>query len=56
MVSLHKSLVYPPSVNLYDECSEDVRGEYSSAKYQLRNRPRDKSYPLKRNTKMKLSI
>ena len=35
---LHKSLVYPPSVHiLYDECNEDVTGEYSSAKYQWRN-------------------
>ena len=32
---LHKSLVYPPSVYiLYDECREDVTGEYSSVKYQ----------------------
>ena len=38
MVSLHKSLAYPPSVILYYECSEDVREEYSPAKYQLRNR------------------
>ena len=37
-LSLHKSLVYPPSVYiLYDECSEDVTGEYSSVKYQWRN-------------------
>ena len=37
-LSLHKSLVYSPFVYiLYDECSEDVTGEYSSAKYQWRN-------------------
>ena len=37
--SLHKSLVYPPFVDILNtECSEDVRGEYSSAKYQWRNR------------------
>ena len=35
---LHKSLVHPPSVCiLYDECSEDATGEYSSVKYQWRN-------------------
>ena len=34
-LSLHKSLVYPPSVYiLYEEFSEDVTGEYSSVKYQ----------------------
>ena len=34
-LSLHKSLVYPAFVYiLYDECSEDMTGEYSSAKYQ----------------------
>ena len=33
-LSLRKSLVYPPFVYiLYDECSENVTGEYSSAKY-----------------------
>ena len=33
-----KLLVYPPFVHiLYDECSEDVTEEYSSAKYQWRN-------------------
>ena len=33
-LSLHKSLFYPPFVYiLYDECSEDVPGEYSLAKY-----------------------
>ena len=38
-LSMHKSLVYPPSVCIvYDECSEDVTGEYSSTKYQWRNR------------------
>ena len=37
-LSLHKSLVYPTFVYiLYDECSEDVTGEYSSAKYQWLN-------------------
>ena len=37
-LSLHKSLVYPPSVYiLYDECSENVTGESSSVKYQWRN-------------------
>ena len=37
-VSLRKSLVYPPSVYiLYDECSEDVSGEYNSVKYQWCN-------------------
>ena len=36
-ISLHKSLFYPPFVYiLYGECSEDVTGEYSSAKYQWR--------------------
>ena len=31
-------MVYPPFVYiLYDECSEDVTGEYISAKYQWRN-------------------
>ena len=36
--SLHKLLVYPPfAYILYDTCSEDVTGEYSSAKYQWRN-------------------
>ena len=34
-LSLHKSLVYPAFVYiLYDECSEDMTGEYSSAKCQ----------------------
>ena len=34
-LSLYKSLVYPAFVYIfYDECSEDVTGEYSSAKYQ----------------------
>ena len=38
LLSLHKSLVYPPFVYiLYDECSEDVTGEYSSVKCQWRN-------------------
>ena len=33
-LSLHKPLVFPPFVSiLYDECSEDMTGEYSSAKY-----------------------
>ena len=37
-LSLHKSLVYPPFVYiLYDECTDDVTGEYSPAKYQRRN-------------------
>ena len=37
-LSLHKSLVYPPFVYiLYDEYSEDVTREYSSAKYQWHN-------------------
>ena len=37
-LSMHKSLVYPPSVHiLYDECNEDVTGKYSSAKFQWRN-------------------
>ena len=37
-LSLYKSLVYPAFVYIfYDECSEDVTGEYSSAKYQWRN-------------------
>ena len=36
--SLHKLLVYPPfAYILYDTYSEDVTGEYSSAKYQWRN-------------------
>ena len=36
-LSLHKSLVYPPFVYiLYDECSEDVTGEYRFTKYQWR--------------------
>ena len=35
LLSLHKSLVYPPFVDiLYDECNEDMTGEYSSAKCQ----------------------
>ena len=34
LLSLHKLLLYLPFIYiLYDECSEDVRGEYSSAKY-----------------------
>ena len=34
-LSLHKPLVYPTFVYiLYDECDEDMKGEYSSAKYQ----------------------
>ena len=34
-LSLHKTVVYPPLVYiLYDECSEDMTGECSSAKYQ----------------------
>ena len=34
-LSLHKPLVYPAFVYiLYDECDEDMTGEYSSAKYQ----------------------
>ena len=38
ILSLHKSLVYPPfAYILYDEFSEDMIGEYSSAKYQWRN-------------------
>ena len=37
-LSLHKSLVYPPFVYiLYDQCSEDVTREHSSAKYQWRD-------------------
>ena len=33
-LSLHKSLVYPPFVYiLYDECCEEMTGEYSSEKY-----------------------
>ena len=33
--ALHKSLLYPALVHmLYDEYSEDMTGEYSSAKYQ----------------------
>ena len=33
LLSLHKSLVYPPFVYiLYDECNEDMTGEYSSAR------------------------
>ena len=36
--ALHKSLVYPPFIYiLYDECSEDVRGKYVTAKYSVRN-------------------
>ena len=35
LLSLHKSLIYPPFVFiLYDKCIEDVTGEYSSVKYQ----------------------
>ena len=35
LLSLHKSLVYPPFVDiLYDECNEDMTGEYSSVKCQ----------------------
>ena len=34
-LSLHKSLVYPDFMYiLYDECSADMTGEYSSAKHQ----------------------
>ena len=36
LLSLHKLLFYPPFIYiyiLYDECSADVIGEYSSAKY-----------------------
>ena len=37
-LSLQKSLVYPPFVYiLHDKCSENVTGEYSSAKYQWHN-------------------
>ena len=37
-LSLHKSLVYSAfEYILYDECSEDMTSEYSSAKYQWRN-------------------
>ena len=37
-LSLHRLLVYPPSVYiLYDECSEYKTGEYSSVKYQWHN-------------------
>ena len=37
-ISLHNSLVYPLfAYILYDECSEDKRGKYSSAEYQWRN-------------------
>ena len=37
-LSLHKSLVYPAFVYiLYNECSEDMSGEYSSAKNQWNN-------------------
>ena len=38
LLSLHKLLVYPPFLYiLHVECSEDVTGEYSSAKYQWCN-------------------
>ena len=38
LLQLLISLVYPPYLYiLYDECSEYVRGEYSSLKYQLCN-------------------
>ena len=38
LLQLLISLVYPPYLYiLYDECSEYVRGEYSSLKYQLHN-------------------
>ena len=66
-LSLHKSLVYSPFVYiLYDVCSEDVTGQFSSVKYQWRNSggtvcaiaplPVKKSCPFYRNTKMKFSI
>ena len=36
LLSLHKSLVHPPFICiLYDECREDVKEEYSSAKYTM---------------------
>ena len=68
LLSLHQLLVYPPFLYiLHVECSEDVTGEYSSAKYQWCNwgvhwvplrYPREKNCPFYRNTKMlsKLSI
>ena len=38
LLSLHKSLVYPAFIYiLYDEFSKDGRGEYSSAKYAVKN-------------------
>ena len=37
-ISLHNSLVYPLfAYILYDECSEDKTGKFSSAEYQWRN-------------------
>ena len=38
LLSLHRSLVYPPSIHiLYDEYGEDARGEHSFAKKTMRN-------------------
>ena len=38
LLSLCKSVVYLPFIYVfYDECSEDVRWKYSSAKYTMRN-------------------
>ena len=38
LLSSHKLLVYPPfQFILYDECSEDVRREHTSAKFTMRN-------------------
>ena len=38
LLSLLKSLVQPPFIyTLYDECSEEVKREYSSAIYTLRD-------------------
>ena len=35
---LHKSVVYPRFIYiLCDECSDEVRGEYSSVKYTMKN-------------------
>ena len=38
LLSLHKSLIYPPFRHvLYDECSENMGGKCSSAKCTMRN-------------------
>ena len=37
LLSLGKSLVYSSSDILYNDCSEDVRGKYSSGKYIMKN-------------------